>query len=526
MASGNRARGEADTHRSAAHNTSTNKPHTNKPSLRDVLAGVSVALVLVPQAVAYAALAGLPPYLGLVSAALPPIAAAFLASSPYLQTGPVAVTSLLTFGALVNLAPTGSPDYALLASLLALLVGVIRTALGLLRMGVWAYLMSEPVLLGFTSASALLIVASQLPAALGLPPTGSLVGDAASAVTSVGVWDPVAVMLSISTIGIVLGCRRLHPLFPGVLVSMVAGLLFSRSTSYAGAVVGALPTSFQIVAVDLPWASASVLWLPALVVALVGFAEPAAIARTYAARERRRWSPDRELVSQGVANVVAGVSGGFPVGGSFSRTSLNWLAGATSRWSGAVTGLAVLAFLPFAWLLSALPKAVISGIVIAAVLNLVRVRPLIRLWGLSKAQSLVAYSAFLLTLLLAPHIERAVLIGVLLSVAVHLWRELRPSVEVWIDGPTLHLAPHGVLWFGSAPGVEQAMLDALAQYPGARHVLVHMRGLGRVDLTGALALKALVRDARAADVEVTFEGVPSHARRILKTTLGWQEDGE
>ena len=160
----------------------------------------------------------------------------------------------------------------------------------------------------------------------------------------------------------------------------------------------------------------------------MGFAEPAAIARTFAAQDRQPWSSDREFVSQGVANLVSGISGGFPVGGSFSRSSVNRMAGGKTRWSGAVTGLVVLAFLPMAGVLSPLPRAILAAIVIAAVVQLIQVRSLIRLFVYSRPQALVAWGTFGVTLALAPRIEWAVLIGIGLGILLHLWREL--SVEV------------------------------------------------------------------------------------------------
>ena len=211
----------------------------------DVVAGLSVASVLIPQAVAYAALAGMPPQHGLYAAALPPLAAAAFASSRYLQTGPVAITSLLTFGALAALAVPESANYVALAALLALLallVGVLRVGLGMLRGGWVAYLMSQPVMTGFTTAAAILIISSQLPTALGtMPPEGSLVGRAVWSLRHVEAWEPTSVVLVLLTGGLILGGRRLHRLFPGVLVAVALGILFSVLSGYPGATVGHLP---------------------------------------------------------------------------------------------------------------------------------------------------------------------------------------------------------------------------------------------------------------------------------------------
>lgn len=478
-----------------------------------------MALVLIPQAMAYARVAGLPAYTGLYAAALPPLAAAFFASSPYLQTGPAAVTSILTAGALATLAVQGAPEYIGLAALLALLVGLARVAIGLLRGGEIVYLMSEPVLRGFTVAAAILILASQVPGALGIPGSEAGLGAAAAALAAPSRWNPAAALFAAGTLALVLGARRVHPLIPGVLVATVGGVLLSTLLGYAGPVVGDVPEGLPRLSLDLPWRATAELLIPAGVIALLGFSEAASIARTYAARERQRWDPDREFVSQGVANLAAGISGGFPVGGSFSRSGLAHMLGARSRWAGAVTGATVLVFLPFAAVLAPLPGAVLSAMVIAAVAGLVRLGPLLSLWRVSRPQFLVAAATFTLTLALSPRIDQAVLLGILLAVVVHLWREITVVVDHWTEGDVLHVRVHGVLWFGSAEALKNRLVDILADHPTAGRVVLHVERLGRVDLTGALAIEMLVSEQAAAGVEVAVEGAHPEKAKVLRRVL-------
>lgn len=393
-------------------------------SVRDVVAGASVGLILIPQSLAYARLAGMPPVTGLYAAALPPLVAAFLASSRYLQTGPTAVTSVLTFGALALLAPVGSPEYIGMGLLLAVVVGITRIALGLFRAGNIVYLMSEPVLRGFTAGAAILIVASQLPGALGVDAGGrGVISGALFALLDVAAWNAVAVTLAVGTLLLVLGGRRLHPLVPGVLLASVGGIAVNLGLGLPAPAVGSIPEGVPPLGLRMPWEALPALVVPGIVIALVGFAEVSSLARVFAARERQAWSPDRDLLSQGTANLVAAVSGGFPVGASFSRTALNHMLGARTRWSGAITGLTVLVFLPFASLLQPLPIAVLSAIVITAVTGIIRPGPILALWHLSRPQFFVAASTLALTLALSPRIDQAVLLGILLSVVIHLWRE-------------------------------------------------------------------------------------------------------
>ncbi len=503
------------------------RPVSRTPSLRDAVAGASVGLVLIPQSMAYAELAGLPGPAGLYAAAVAPLAAAFFASSPYLQTGPVALTSLLTLGALVPMAQIATPEYVGLAAVLALVVGVFRVAIGSAKAGWISYLMSQPMLEGFTTAAALLIMGSQIPGALGVRPPVAGVGPRVLwSLTHPASWEMASIGLAAFTIVAILGGRRIHPMVPGVLVATVVGLAFSHVTAYQGPRVGTIPSGAPPFTLDLPWTALPSLTLAGAVIALVGFAEAASIARTFATQERQRWNPSREFISQGIANLAAGLGGGFPVGGSFSRSSLNHLAGATSRWSGAITGLVVLAFLPFASVLEALPTAILAGIVITAVLGLVRVRPLARLWRLSKAQAAVGWSTFLLTLGLAPRVDHAVVLGMGAALVVHVLREMRPGSETRTVENTVHLHPKGVLWYGSAPRMERALLDELADAEDADRVVIHLGGLGRIDLSGALVLEQIVDDARKAGLDTRVKDVPPHARRILHRVLGWTpEDG-
>lgn len=479
--------------------------------------------MLIPQSLAFAGLAGLPAHYGLYAAMLPPIAAAFLASSPYLQTGPTAMTCLLTLGALTALAAPFSPRYVQLAALLAVVVGVVRVAFGLSRIGWVAYMMSQPVLRGFTSAAALLIIGSQLPTALGVEPQGTgLLGDAWWAASHPSGWQSMAVLLSVTTLVLVLGGRKLHALFPGVLVAAAVGVGVSLVTGYSGPVVGDVPTGLPPFSLDLPWGALPSLLVPGVVIAVVGFAEPAAIARLYAARDRRSWSPDREFLSQGVANLAAGISAAFPVGGSFSRSAVNRLAGGKTRWSGAVTGLAVLAFLPIAGVLTSLPRAVLGAIVIAAVVKLASLGRLIELTRVSLPQAAVAWATFGATLALAPHIERAVILGVGLAIVVHLWRELSVQVATDYDEETLRLAPQGVLFFATAPGLEAALITQLAAHPSATRLVVDLAQLGRIDYSGAMALKNVLEEAEHAGLATEMTRVPPQARRILTRVFGDQ----
>lgn len=492
-----------------------------KPSTGDLVAGLSVALVALPQSLAYAELAGLPAQLGLFASALPSILAAAFVSSRYLQTGPVALTALLTFGVLTPLADEGTPEYIAMAALLALLVGVFRVLLGLIHMGRVAYLLSEPVLIGFTTGAAIIIISSQIPRLFDYDAgEGSTLENAAEALVSPGDWALGAIGFSVLTWICVFGGRRLHRLVPGVLIAVVLGVIISSAIDFDGTTVGELDGGFLSLQFDFPWDRTGDLVIGAIAIALVGFAEPSSIARTFAATERQPWNADKEMISQGVANLAAAVSGAFPVGGSFSRSSLNHMAGATSPWAGAITGLIVLAALPLMPVLEPLPSAILGAIVVGAVVKLIRIGDLIGLIRQSAPQAVVGLGTLLATLLSAPRVERGVLIGIGLALSVHLIRELRVTAKSHVDDGLLTIEPQGVLWFATVPQIEKLMRDAVTENPDIGAISIDLAGVGRLDYTGAVTLKRVVEEFSLAGLVVIICNVPPAAQRAVSIHLG------
>ncbi|MDH3295881.1 MAG: SulP family inorganic anion transporter [Acidimicrobiia bacterium] len=443
-----------------------------RPRPADLIAGISVALVLIPQSLAYAQIADMPVVTGLFASALPLIAAAPFGSSPYLQTGPVALTSLLTFATLTGAGlESADPDYVMMAGVLALLVGVFRLVLGLIRAGWVAYLICEPVMMGFTSAAAVIILSSQLPKALGtseLAPAGKTLNRALWSVLHPESWQPMALAISAMTLVAMLGGRRLHRLFPGIMVAVVIGLIVSASVDNPGLVVGepvGIPEGLPDFGFDVPLDAMVTLALGGLVIALVGYAEPASISRLFASVDRIPWNSNRELVGQGVANIAAAFSGAFPVGGSFSRSAVNRMAGAKTKWSGGVTGLVILAFLPFAGVLDPLPQAVLGAIVVGAVLSLLQLKQLLGMWRRGWIDALLCWSTSVATLVLAPNVQWAVVVGVALSALVHVIRPLRLRAAPGPDGKTM-LEPSGLLWIGSYRHFARQLRSAVADNPG------------------------------------------------------------
>lgn len=505
-----------------------------RPVLADVIAGVSVALVLIPQSMAYAGIAGMPPYVGLFAAAFPLLVFALFASSPYLQTGPVALTSLLTLGALTASGFAEETEaYIAAGALLALLVGLMRLLLGALRLGSVAYLVCEPVMIGFMSAAAIVILSSQLPKVFGVdPPDSDTLAEAWWAITHPGEWQLTALLLAAFTLVLMLGGRRVHRLFPGVLVAVIGCLVYSIITDYEGLIVGPVPAGIPGLSLDLPWSDAPTLLVGALVIALVGFAEPSAIARTFATEDRIPWSASRELVSSGLSNMMSGLSGAFPVGGSFSRSSVNRFAGAQTRFSGGVTGLVVLAFLPFAGFLEKLPTAALGAIVLGAVIGLVRPVRLVRLWTSSPAQAALAWITFAATLLFAPRIEFAILLGVALTVVHHFVRPLRviaePSIASATGGTTSHettsretvtVRPEGLLWIGSYKSLAARLREEVDAAPGSPDVIVDLGSQPAIDASVVDVMSEVATHLRATDRTLGWVNPPEGADALLAAAI-------
>lgn len=493
-----------------------------KPTIGDLIGGVSVALVLIPQSLAYADLAGLPPLLGLFASAFPLLIFAMFASSPYLQTGPVALTSLLTAGALAGagLEPKTSA-YVGAAALLALIVGIVRLLLGIGRLGSIVYLMSEPVAIGFTSGAGLVILSSQLPKALGvsLPENvanwSNPIQRAVWAIIHPGDWTFAAIAISTITLLLMLQGRKIHRLFPGVLVAVVLALVYSRGFSYGGTVIPEIAAGLPSWRLDLPWSRTGSLIIGGVIIALVGFAEPASIARHFANEEQSEWSSSREFFASGLANTVAGLTGAYPVGGSFSRSSVNRFAGADTRISGAITGVVVLAFLPFAFLLDDLPEAVLGAIVVGAVLSLIKPKRLLNLWTRSPWQAGLAWVTFIATLLTPPNVQYAVLLGVALTAVLHLVRPFHLEAEQTADGG-LDLRPRGLLWIATNGRLGQELIEAIVTDPGNGPISVSLDRSTAID--SAIAEAIAVGNMAAGHAGRSFHVVnaPDGAAPILK----------
>lgn len=398
----------------------------DRPTLRaDLVAGATVAVMLVPQAMAYAMLAGLPPVVGLYASVLPLLAYGLLGTSGQLAVGPVAMVSLLVASGVGALAAPGSAEYLALALSLALMVGLMQLAMGLFRLGFLVKLLSHPVVSGFTSAAALIIAASQLKHLLGV----SLARDHRvhlvlwEALGKLGEVQVATLLFGIAAIAVLVLVRRSERSIPGALVVVVGATVVAAAIgadALGVRTVGQVPAGLPPLTLpSLSWPTMLVLLPAAATIALVGFMESISVAKYFAARSGDELEPNRELVALGVANLAASFTGGYAVTGGFSRTAVNADAGARTGMASVVTGLLVLLTLAmltglFHWL----PVPVLAAIIVVAVAGLVDLRTARELWAENRVDFWLLLLTFIATLTLG--IEAGIGVGVAASLVVRL----------------------------------------------------------------------------------------------------------
>ena len=508
--------------------------------INDGLAAVIVMIMLIPQSLAYALLAGLPAEMGLYASILPLIAYALFGSSRTLSVGPVAVASLMTASAVGSVTAGGNVDYATAATTLALLGGVMLIVLGLLKFGFVANFLSHPVVSGFITASGIIIAVGQLGPLMGM----SIKGDTLPHLLEdlVSHWvdaHGLTTLIGMCAIGFLLFSRyaltsllmasgmseRAASLFvraaPVVIMVVVIPLSYLQGFAEQGVpVVGSVPTGLPAFSnPHLDWVLLEELAMPAFLIALIGFVESVSVGKTLGAKRRQRIDPNQELIGLGAANTAAALSGGFPVTGGFSRSVVNFDAGADTQMASIFTAAGIaLAALLLTPALYFLPKAVLAATIIVAVLALID-------WNILKLSarfSRADLSAVLLTILvtLAAGVELGVLTGVGVSIGLHLYHTSTPHFAVVGQMPDsehyrnekrhdvittpeiLSIRIDESLYFANAAYLEDVLFEEVKGKPDLRHVVLMCPAVNRIDLS---ALEALERiNERLAEQEITL----------------------
>ncbi len=506
----------------------------------DLIAALIVTIMLIPQSLAYALLAGLPPEAGLYASIVPIMLYALFGTSRALAVGPVAVVSLMTAAALGDIAAQGTMGYGVAALSLAGLSGVMLLGMGLLRLGFVANFLSHPVIAGFITASGILIAVSQMKHILGVSAQGHTLPEIlAELLAHLGQTNPVTVVIGGLAVGLLFWLRKgLRPALVRlgvprgaadiavkagpvavVVLTTLAVWLFKLEAADVK-IVGTVPQSlppFTLPSFDLGLLRQ--LLLPAALISIIGFVESVSVAQTLAAKKRQRIDPDQELIGLGAANIGAALTGGFPVTGGFSRSVVNFDAGAQTPAAGAFTAIglafAALALTPLIYFL---PKATLAATIIVAVLSLVDFSILRRSWAYSKADFAAVFVTIALTLGFG--VEIGVSAGVGLSIALHLYKSLRPHIaevgqvpgsehfrnvrrhQVITHPNIVTLRMDESLYFANARFLEDAIHNRVAGDGAVEHVVLLCSAINEIDLSALESLEMI--NERLREMGVTL----------------------
>ena len=532
----------------------------------DLTAGVIVTVMLIPQSLAYALLAGLPPEVGLYASILPIVAYALLGSSMTLAVGPVAVASLMTASALQPLASAGSAEYVALAVQLSMISGVMLLAFGALRLGFLAYFLSHPVISGFITGSAVLIAVGQLKYILGVKVAGSNVLEILLGLArALPQTRPVTVVIGVASLLFLLLARRylapvltrlgvpakaadlmakLAPMVAVIASTAVVGL-FKLNETAGVSVVGNVPQGLPQLSLSLPGMSTlSQLWLPALLITLIGFVESVSVAQSLALKRQQRIQPNRELLGLGAANVASALSGGYPVTGGFARSVVNFAAGAHTPLAGVISaGLMALVIAALTGLFYYLPHAVLAATIIVAVTSLIDVKTLKEAWRYDRADALSLMATAMGVVALG--VEVGILFGVVLSMGTLIWRASRPHIAVLgritgtehfrnVDRHAVQTVPGLLalrvdesLFFANATVVEDRVEALLARDPLVRRVLLICSAVNQIDATALGVLTQLERSLAIRGIAFMLAEVKGPVMdRLRLTELGQRLQGK
>jgi len=522
----------------------------------DLVAALIVTIMLIPQSLAYALLAGLPPEMGLYASMLPIIFYAIFGTSRALAVGPVAVVSLLTVAAVSKIAVPGTSEYIVAAITLAFLSGLILFALGLFRLGFLANFLSHPVIAGFITATGIIIAVSQLKNILGIDAHGHTIPDLSRSLAhNLSGLNWITAVIGVVTTGFLFWVRKgLLPLLDslgvapriasiivkaGPIAAIVATTLvvwFFDLTAKGVQVVGDVPKglppfTMPSLSMDM-WSN---LIGAAILISIIGFIESVSVAQTLAAKKRQRIDPDQELIGLGAANLGASLTGGFPVTGGFSRSVVNYDAGADTPAAGAYTAIGLAgASLFLTPLIFHLPKATLAATIIVAVLSLVDFSVLKKTWHHSKADFAAVISTISITLLMG--VELGVSAGVTVSILIHLYKSSRPHMaivgqvpktehyrnilrhDVLTDPKILTIRVDESLYFANTRYLEDRIYDEVAQQLELQHVVLMCSAVNTIDMSALQSLEAINERLYAGGVTFHFSELKGPVMDQLSAT--------
>ena len=508
----------------------------------DALAGITVAVVLIPQAMAYAMLAGLPPVYGLYAAAVSPLIGVLWGSLRQLATGPVAIMSLLVLTTLTPLAEPGSEQFIKLAFLLAFMMGVLKIGIGIFRLGLFMFFISNSAVKGFTAAAALIITATQLPNFLGISVSRHeyILPRLLEIIKGLPTLHLPTTAIGLLVLGIIFGVQKIRKSLPAGLVAVVVAtiviVLFELHLKGV-AIIGKIPSGLQHPIIPpLDFETISTLLGPVVVLTLVSFAETYSVSKAISSKTKQKVDVDQEFIGQGLANLIGSFFQSYPVSGSFSRTAINFATGAKTGISSVISSLSViLALLFLTPLFTYIPKAALAALVISAVLMLFNPKEVFVLWKKNRHDGIVAVTVFVLALLTKP--DYALLIGVMISLMFFLWKTMRPRIvritkdpelNMFVNADTfdkpscpqiLQLRSDNAIYFANAEYTIEQLLERLdEQTTPVRFLLLNFEVVGFIDITGTDELRVLLDELKLQEVRLAFLSVHLPVKQVFESS--------
>lgn len=512
----------------------------------DLSAGLTVAVLLIPQSMAYAALAGMPPQAGLYAAIVSLVVYAVLGTSSFISVAPVAIDSLLVAAAVGPIADGDTGVYVAAAGLLAVLIGLTQLALGVLRLGALVNFLSAPVISGFTSAAAITIAASQVPDLLGLTAdrASTFVGTVVAGWVAIGTANGITIGVALVSLILLVAGRRWAPKLPAALLvvagaTVLVGLL--RLDLQGVRILENVPAGLPIPALPSMDLDLALRLAPAaLTIAVISYMESISTAKVFAARTRQRIVPNQELLALGAANVAVGLFRGFAVAGGFSRGAVNFRAGAKTQLSGLIAAFVLaLAVVLLTSLFFYLPRAALAAVIVVAVASLIDVRGTVRMLRLHRADAVALLVTFLATL--AVGVAAGLAIGVGISLVIFIARTARPhvaeigrvtgtaryrNVDRWetnTDERIAILRMDAPLYFANAKFFEDRVRGLVADRHSLRYLVLVASAIGDIDASGVQQLRAVDEDLAAAAIELHLVTVRGPVRDVLRNAGWWEE---
>ena len=510
----------------------------------DLIAGLTTGVMIIPQSMAYAAIAGLPPIAGLYASTVPLVLYALLGTSRQLSVGPVAMASLVVAGGLATMFPDGSPTHGELmaaAAVITLLAGVVQILLSVLRLGGLVNLLSHPVVSGFTAAAALVIATTQVPGFLGIEkPAGSFLAKWAAMLPNLGSANLVTIGVGLLTIAVILGVKKYNKKLPAAMIAVVIGIAlayFANLGAYGVTLVGKIPPglpTFSTPTIDAGMIQAA---LPtAIVAALISFMESISAAKIYARQNKYEISPSQELIALAAAQIGTSMFGGYVVGGALSRTAVNASAGAKTPLANLVTAATVAVALLFLTpIIFYLPTAVLAGIILVAVTNLIDIKEFIHLWKVKRDDLVLLAITFFATLFIS--VELGILIGVIASLLWLIYCSARPQISVLgliPDSQSFRCVEHfdevetfdrvlilrmdAQFFFANVAYLKEVLYQRLAEMPNAVAVVLDASSMNALDSTAADTYVEIIDELRGRNVEIFISHVKGSVLKVMRDT--------